>query len=395
MKHFNLIGLLLIFFLPFVQLNSSELARKNGNENTVSHNEAIKNTENAVLANAVSMMLSCPLTNPYPGFPIDFLNDNTGWIDYDLGGDLSLTHNPNGTKTITGSIINGTPIDFGSGSNGTACGADDSWSLNLTLSDKKTWSEWQSMGGDANINGSCATSLREDLEYWLVTGTLTGAGCRAGESISINGSNNNFRFQLGTAGNFGSSDCTLFGLSTWFDSTWDDGTNPPTPVQSDMYAFVDETCYSNPPSGVAGFCQSNSTTQITGAVFQDYNCDGMYDNSDNLGIEGMPVSATDSLGNSFNAVTDASGNYTIAGLTNNRTYRVEFTFPDSLLWAKPTLYGDDNGTTVQFLKPGNCANLGVASPADFCQDNPYVGTACYINGTGNTTGYNGYFSFDY
>ncbi|GEM_PF-2195457 len=92
----------------------------------------------------------------------------------------------------------------------------------------------------------------------------------------------------------------------------------------------------------------------------------------------MPVTVTDSLNNSFSAVTDASGAYTIIGLTTNRTYRVEFTFPDSLSWASPTFYGGDNGTTVQFLQPGNCANLGVASPGSYCQSNPNVITPCYI-----------------
>jgi len=187
---------------------------------------------------------TCAITNPFPGFPIDFLNDDTGWIDYDLDNDLILTDNGDGTKSISGSIINATPVDFGSGSNGVTCGADDAWVLNLTLSDQKNWTEWQSMGGQANIDGSCGPTVPENIEYWHVTGTLTGTGCRSGETITINGpSAPQYRFQIGIGANRGSTDCSLFGLSTWFDSSWDNGTTIST-VQSDIYGFVDESCFS-------------------------------------------------------------------------------------------------------------------------------------------------------
>lgn len=125
---------------------------------------------------------------------------------------------------------------------------------------------------------------------------------------------------------------------------------------------------------------SAGATEITGIVFEDYNYDGLYDATDYQGVKGMPVTATDSLGNSFSGETSAAGVYTISGLTTGRTYRVEFIFPDSLSWAKPTFYGGDNGTTVQFVESGNCATLGVASPIDYCGTNQQVITSCYISG---------------
>lgn len=127
---------------------------------------------------------------------------------------------------------------------------------------------------------------------------------------------------------------------------------------------------------------SAAATEITGTVFEDFNYNGTYNTFEHLGVKGVAVVATDSLGNTFNTATDASGNYTFAGLSTNRTYRIAFTIPDSLSWAKPTFYNGDNGTSIQFVQSGNCANLGVTVPEDFCETNPFVAIACYENGDG-------------
>lgn len=123
---------------------------------------------------------------------------------------------------------------------------------------------------------------------------------------------------------------------------------------------------------------SAGTTEITGTVFEDYNYDGDYDSGETQGIDAITVTATDSLGNSFNDVTDTGGAFAITGLVAGRTYRIEFTnIPD---WATPTFYGGDNGTTVQFVQPGNCANLALISPDDYCQSAPRIITSCYVEG---------------
>ncbi len=152
---------------------------------------------------------------------------------------------------------------------------------------------------------------------------------------------------------------------------------------------LDAVSYTNVQcgGGISGFPSGNLTCsagsdEIEGTVFLDFNFDGIYDSgSDHAGLKGMSVTATDSLGNSFSEVTSSAGTFTFSGLTANRTYRVEFTFPDSLSWAGPTFRSGDNGTAVQFVQAGNCANLGVASPRDFCDnDNPPIIVSCYETG---------------
>lgn len=156
------------------------------------------------------------------------------------------------------------------------------------------------------------------------------------------------------------------------------------------------TFSSNQVASVNNLACSANPTQIKGTVFQDFNYDGIYDTgSDYLGLKGMAVSATDSLGNTLTTETDANGEYTFSALTTNRTYRIAFTFPDSLAWAKSTFYGTDNGTTVQFIQAGNCANLGVSNPADYCEDNPLLGISCFTNGSGVGNTRDGFVSFRY
>ncbi len=181
---------------------------------------------------------SCALTNPYPGFPIDFLNDNSGWVDYNLGNDLTLIDNGNGTKNILGTITNGTPVDFGAGMNGTSCGATDGWTMNLTLSDKMDWVTFQAAGGSANVHANCNAQIA-NLDYWDVSGTLVGTGCNAGRTLTINGPKAPYRLQIGTGGNSGDSACE-FGMSTWFDME-ENG----TVINADIYAFLEEDCYTN------------------------------------------------------------------------------------------------------------------------------------------------------
>ncbi len=127
---------------------------------------------------------------------------------------------------------------------------------------------------------------------------------------------------------------------------------------------------------------SAGSTEITGTVFEDFNFNGVYDSSiEPYGIEGVVVAATDSLGNTVNTTTNSTGEYIFNSLVTGRTYRVEFTLPDAVNWAKPSIYQGDNGTTVQFLQPGNCANLGAAAAGDFCEDsNPPILVSCFETG---------------
>ncbi len=142
------------------------------------------------------------------------------------------------------------------------------------------------------------------------------------------------------------------------------------------------------PNGGGGTVTGNlpcaaGITEIAGVVFEDFNYNGDYDTGEYLGVDSVIVTATDSLGNSFLDTTVTNGDYSIIGLVSGRTYRIEFTNIPS--WASPTFYGGDNGTLVQFIQPGNCANLGVAEPSDYCGiTNPDIVLACYENGDGSS-----------
>jgi len=178
----------------------------------------------------------CFMYSPYTGFPIDFLGDHTGWIDYDLSGDFGISDNGDGTMQIEGMLDNANPVDFGSGSNGTTCGANDGWIVSLTISDRKSWEEWQALGGSAYLNPSCP-GIESGLDYWDVSGTLTGIGCNAGRTVTITSPKFPYRFQIGIGGNSGDNTCS-FGMSTWFEIN-----EGGTIYQSDIYALMDETCY--------------------------------------------------------------------------------------------------------------------------------------------------------
>jgi len=122
----------------------------------------------------------------------------------------------------------------------------------------------------------------------------------------------------------------------------------------------------------AEICTNLASTQIGGTVFEDWNFDGIMNQSDTVGVQGIEVIAYDCNNNAISTTyTDANGNYRFDGLIANQDYRIEFSLPASIdNWANPTPAGTDNGTTVQFLLAGNCANLGVARPSDYCQVNP-------------------------
>lgn len=173
-------------------------------------------------------------------------------------------------------------------------------------------------------------------------------------------------------------------VNSFFDTVLESiETNFANTIKTSGISLSGASTRSNSNNPVAITC-SAMATEITGLVFEDFDYDGLFDSGEFTGIIDITVTATDSLDNSFSATTASDGTYTISGLTSDRTYRVEFTFPDSLAWAKPTFYGGDNGTLVQFLQAGNCANLGASSPASYCQLNPELSTVCFINGDGNT-----------
>lgn len=138
-------------------------------------------------------------------------------------------------------------------------------------------------------------------------------------------------------------------------------------------------------------CSSISNTEVGGTVWEDWDYDGSINQNDTIGVQGVQVDLYDDCGSvTQTTYTDSNGNYLFTGLTNGTSYRIEFSLPEIIsCWAKPTRAGADNGTTVQFVQPGNCASLGIASPSDYCQQNPLLATPCYVSGDPTAGGSSG------
>jgi subtilisin-like proprotein convertase family protein len=117
---------------------------------------------------------------------------------------------------------------------------------------------------------------------------------------------------------------------------------------------------------------------VAGTVFTDYNDNGVRGAGD-TGVPGVTVTAYNAAGAVVaSTVTNAAGNYSLA-IPNGTQVRLEFTnIPANL---RPGAFGLDSGTTVQFVtSPAAGINLGLASPQDYCQNNPFLVMPCYVNG---------------
>ncbi|MEZ4931199.1 MAG: SdrD B-like domain-containing protein [Saprospiraceae bacterium] len=133
---------------------------------------------------------------------------------------------------------------------------------------------------------------------------------------------------------------------------------------------------------------------ISGKVWEDWNFNGAMDEVTIIGITRVEVQLFDCQENMVGStISDAggdfildNGNTTFSG-NANEVYRLEFIIPNDIsAWAKPTQTGTENGTSVQFVQKGDTAYLGLAAPADFCQNNPNLVTNCFIEGDNSGTG---------
>jgi len=124
---------------------------------------------------------------------------------------------------------------------------------------------------------------------------------------------------------------------------------------------------------------------IGGVAFQDFNYNGL-DDQIGGGIAGIEVHifGCDTDGNSEAIsvmTTDADGTYFFSGLNDGETYRIEFVIPSSLNFLQSGFNGSDSRTTVQFVNSPSCeASIGLASPSDFCEADPFIAIPCYVNG---------------
>lgn len=124
---------------------------------------------------------------------------------------------------------------------------------------------------------------------------------------------------------------------------------------------------------------TSQPTEIGGTVFRDYNANGTKGSSE-PGFSGVVVNAYDDddapTAPTATTTTTADGTYLLTGLTASTNYRLEFVWSNPLF--KP---GASGGTAVQVATAGSCnINMGVNSPAEYCQDNPKIVLNCYLEG---------------
>lgn len=123
---------------------------------------------------------------------------------------------------------------------------------------------------------------------------------------------------------------------------------------------------------------------IGGVAFQDFNHNG---DNDQVGtIQGLQVAifSCDTDGNSTlvsTTTTDENGQYFFDGLTDGESYRVQFFVPSSLDFLSSGSGSGEAGTDVQFVTSPSCdAHVGYLDINDYCEEDPYIVAACYVNG---------------
>ncbi|MDQ1449362.1 MAG: hypothetical protein QOC79_2333, partial [Actinomycetota bacterium] len=121
---------------------------------------------------------------------------------------------------------------------------------------------------------------------------------------------------------------------------------------------------------------------VSGTVFRDFNANGSRDTRE-PGEAGIVVRAVDRAGTEVGSTaTGADGAYSLS-VTNAATadVRVEFSIPAAATYLQPGARGPDNATSVQFVALGATGvDEAVANPADYCQSNPDLVTACFTGG---------------
>jgi len=137
-----------------------------------------------------------------------------------------------------------------------------------------------------------------------------------------------------------------------------------------------------------------SSTSVYGYAWEDWNFNGIYDETCPIPVEGVEVEVwgcDDTLLGSTTTSRTGAWSFDIGamglcsdsdglcdGTLGNGCIRVEYNIPTALCHLKATQFGANNGTTVQYLKVGECAPIGLARKDDYCETNdPELITSCY------------------
>lgn len=131
---------------------------------------------------------------------------------------------------------------------------------------------------------------------------------------------------------------------------------------------------------------------VTGVVFNDFNYNGTQQLNptvpndsglgtvglaNEVGIAGLTVTITDTLGATQTTTTDATGNYSLT-LNGTGPYRVVVNTPAGFI---PGPVSGNNQGSVRFVPEGtSTVNLGVVRPDQYVQANPQIAVATYLFG---------------
>lgn len=140
-----------------------------------------------------------------------------------------------------------------------------------------------------------------------------------------------------------------------------------------MIAPVSAHSISNAPHSPTG------PGEITGVVFRDFDADATQDAIE-PGIQNVTVKAYDVNGAAVATATTASdGSYTLSGLTDGDSYRIEVTGYADYLHPAPA--GTGNVTTASMAtSPATDVNIALLNPADYSQPQPDISDSTYFTG---------------
>ncbi|MEZ0483965.1 SdrD B-like domain-containing protein [Fibrella aquatica] len=125
---------------------------------------------------------------------------------------------------------------------------------------------------------------------------------------------------------------------------------------------------------------------LGGAVFKDFNADGVQQSGETVGLPDVMVRAITRGGDVFTTATDSMGKYTLAVPPVAYPVRVEFTNVPTYA-GNGTPNGPDGRTTVQFVNAPDCdVDLGVLNAQEHCQSDPLIIVPCFVNGDPLPTG---------
>ncbi|MCP3805227.1 carboxypeptidase regulatory-like domain-containing protein [Allokutzneria sp. A3M-2-11 16] len=136
----------------------------------------------------------------------------------------------------------------------------------------------------------------------------------------------------------------------------------------------------NAPPGQAG--AGDGTLNVR--VVRDVNGNGSYEAALEVGVAGIPVTVTAPNGTTAKGTTAANGTVAVnLGAVSGGKYRVEAEIPAAMSYLQPAPAGGNLSSLTEFVDVSGGKNvsltMGVWNPADYCQANPTMVTACQRN----------------